>query len=280
MKKFILFIFTIIFYVNLFAQNDKPASGTAEKIKEEKPDTINAKIAEIFSVVKNIDATIKLNQKAEDDLLKLKEDLRNVTTNRDALSTLINSYQISSKSLQSQVDALSVSSTTLKGKVEKIVALLQNEHAGFNPEILKILEDIHLASNFSNYAVLDNFNKISVNMDIIKNYIAKKPYDPIENKTHIKKLEELRQETTKYKFENFSNDIDEYLVILSDYCSITKNFASFFEDIDAKKESIRNTKLAKFKKELNKKYGFLVSQINEALIDVNYKYPYKATCTD
>jgi hypothetical protein len=280
MKKFILFIFTFLLYINLFAQNEKPAPVSTEKVKEEKPNPVNAKIDEIFSVVKNIDATIKLNQKAEDDLLKLNEELKNVKTNRDALATLINTYQISSKNLQSQVDALSASSTTLKGKVEKIVALLQNEHAGFNPEILKVLEDIHLASNFSNYAVLDNFNKISVDMEIIKNYIAKKPFDPIENKTHIKKLEELRQETTKYKFEKFSNDIDEYLVILSDYCSTTKNFANFFDDVDAKKESIRNTKLAELKKKLNKKYGFLVSQINEALVDVNYKYPYKATCTD
>jgi hypothetical protein len=279
MKKIILFIFTVVLYINLFAQNEKPAAGTAEKAKEEKPNPINTRLDEIFSIVKNIEATTKLNQKAEEDLFKLKEDLRNVTTNRDALSTLINSYQISSKNLQSQVDALSASSTTLKGKVEKIVALLQNERAGFNPEILKLLEDIHLSNNFTNYAVLDNFKRISGDMDIIKHYIEKKPFDSLDNKTHIKKLEELKQEATKYKFVNFSNDVDSYLTLLSNYCYVTKKFASFFDDPQAKNEKIRNPKLAKLRQDYIN-YVFIISEIDKALVDVNYKYPYKVTCTD
>jgi hypothetical protein len=279
MKKIILFIFTVVLYINLFAQNEKPAAGTAEKAKEEKPNPINTRLDEIYYSVKNIELTILTNKNLESEVIKLKKDLKDAEEQIMFQANLKKDAQIKAQNLQTEKDSLIKVSKNNKSQNEKIVALLQNEHAGFNPEILKVLEDIHLANNFTNYAILDNFKRISGDMDIIKNYIEKKPFDSLDNKTHIKKLEELKQEATKYKFVNFSNDVDSYLTLLSNYCYVTKKFASFFDDPQAKNEKIRNPKLAKLRQDYIN-YVFIISEIDKALVDVNYKYSYKVTCTD
>jgi hypothetical protein len=273
MKKFILFIFTIILYTNLFAQKEK------DSIVKEKPNPVNIRLDEIYYSVKNIELTILTNKKLEEDVIKLKQDLRDAEGMKITLMNLKNDAQIKVQNLQTEKDSLIKVSKYYKSQNEKIVALLQDEHAGFNREILKVLEEINLVYGVTNYQVLENFKRISVDMDIIKNYIEKKPFDSLENKSHLKKLEELKQEATKYKFVNFSNDVEKYSDILSNYCYVTKKFANFFDDPSAKNEKIRNPKLAKLRQDYIN-YVFIISEIDKALVDVNYKYPYKATCTD
>ena len=131
MKKFILFIFTIILYTNLFAQKEK------DSIVKEKPNPVNIRLDEIYYSVKNIELTILTNKKLEEDVIKLKQDLRDAEGMKITLMNLKNDAQIKAQNLQTEKDSLIKVSKYYKSQNEKIVALLQDEHAGFNREILK-----------------------------------------------------------------------------------------------------------------------------------------------
>jgi len=264
-KQFILFLFILIIS-KTYAQKDSLLSV--------KINNIDAKTDHIESFIKKLESSDQKNRFLEDSIIKLNRENISISSQNQSYSSKLNSAQLTIGTLQLQADNVG----KYKAKFEKIISLLSNEHATFNPELIKILEDASKLLEFSNVKVLENFIRLGSDIEGIKNYVEKKPYDSIENINYLSKLSTLKKETAQLKFENLESDVDFYIDIVSTYCLITKKIGTTIAESVGKK-SVRDVVLLDLKKKY-KDYIYLITEIEKAQRDPNYKFNFRATCTD
>lgn len=266
MKKSFLFIFTICSINLALAQDSTELISKINKI-DQKTD----RIEDFIKKIEANDQKIKSLEQRNESLIN--ESASHLAQKKELIDR-INTLKTENSSLQIQVDNI----VKYKMRFEKIINSLLKEHANFNQEIISILEDANLMANFSNASVLDNFKKFKSTIDGVKKYIETQPYDEIENNNHLKSLAELKTETAKLKFSNLEADVDYYTNLLGVYCLATKIVGTKIEET-AGNASVRNAKLVDLKKNY-KNYVFLISELDKALGNVNYKFIFKASCTD
>ncbi len=268
MKKQILIIALIFIVINCIAQKDTTI------IKK----TINteSKLDEIITSVNKIQAIIQTNQSVEEQINKLNKQLKDISIYTDTLRDQLIKAETKNTSLQTEFNNIKI----YKKIVEKTVTLLLNEHASFNPAIIKELNDLSKSTPFANVEILQEFIRFRNGLDTVKTYLATTAYDSVENLKHLNRLGVLKKETGVLKFVNLESDFDNYINLINTYCIVTKKIGDFITKSVGQKE-IRKPQLLDFKKNINfQNYGFLISQIDIARENPNYKFTFKANCTD
>ena len=264
MKKHFLTILSILILSNCFAQKDSIAIINKINKLESKIDNI-----EIF--IKKMDSTEQKNKELQLINSKLNKMYYDLNLEKISVEENLLHARDSVKAFK-QNDEIVLQN---KSHIEKIINSLLNEHSSFNPEIIKALEGANKNSPFSNNNILITFSKLNRSIDSIKSFLSQ-PYDSLENKSHLYKLRELKKDAIIFK--NLDSDIDKYIKLFSNYCVVTYTVGTAIASTSGN-EAVREPKL-KLLKSSFKDYDYLITELNKGIEKVNYKYIFKASCTD
>ena len=266
MKKQFFFFISLFFFANCIAQKDSSVLLLNK---------IDAKIDSIEAFIKKIDTTNQVNTALKAEILLTNKSFYALSADKTSIQTNLNSARDSIKNFINSKDINENIIKEYKKNFEKIIEFLSNENAGFNGEILKALDDANNTKPFSNISTLNAYVKINGSIEKAKKYL-KQPFDSIENTNYLNSLTLIKPAASNFK--NLQNDIDKYITLLNGYCAATYEVGTTIA-ASIKIPETRNPKLY-IQKNKFKEYDFLISQIDIARENPNYKFTFKANCTD
>ena len=265
MKKQLFFFTTLFFFGNCIAQNDSSV-WLLKRITQ-----MESKIDNIDAFIKKMDSTVQQNKKFEKKYEEVKDSIYTINAEKDIVEKKLDAALDSINKLNQNELAL----TNFKSNYEKIVASLLNEHASFNPEILKLLEEANNIKPIGGINFLNTYNKVNRSIDQVKKYL-KQPYDSDLNMINLNELAQVKMEASKFK--NLLKDIDALTVLLNGYCSATLEVGNTINKSVLTKET-RKPKLY-IQKNKYKDYDFLIEQLNKASDNDEYTVAFKTNCTN
>ena len=268
MKKQILTILSMLIIGHCIAQND--SSKLLNRINK-----IDVKIDNIETFIKKIDTTNQENKKLKAEIQENNKSFYALSADKTSIQINLNSARDSIKNFINNKDINENIIKEYKKNFEKIIEFLSNENGGFNDEILKALDDANNTKPFSNISILNAYVKINGSIEKVKKYL-KQPFDSIVNVNYLNELTLIKPAASNFK--NLEKEIDRYINTLKNYCSATKAVGTKVSET-AGNTAVRNQKLYLLKT-YYKDYDYLITQLDIAMDKVDYKFTFKANCTD
>jgi hypothetical protein len=165
---------------------------------------------------------------------------------------------------------------TIKEEIEKIIQQLPNLNSGSYPEIIKTIYNVHQIAPLQKIEVLDNFYRLSKNIATVKEYLATKPFDSLQNSNYLDSLNASKQEANSLNFKILEQEIDIYIDLLEMYCFKTKEVGKAIKESVGKVNDLNRPITLLNQKRKTTGFGFLLNEIKKAQKNLNYVFIFKA----